>query len=734
MSQAEIAMGRNHPRTATEQRGKGGRTMTTGMAARVTALFMAGVVAATVLGAGAATFPIDGDGAYTVNVVRQSMLGDPATPPVSVIDGAGVSSGGYQPRYAVDGAGEKLQWDAQVAGDPARTASVQITLDGVYTLKKFNHSYLVLPAGYQIDVSTTGFGSMTTVVNSPTTAPSANQVDTLATPADAKYIQYTWLGTGGSRYVMLQEFRAYADQTTALPPVTADGLDVIALGASGPVTAQKLNANWQTDPASNIIDLNQFSYLRGNGVGDAVVEVDLGATYKLGGFSLGFYQGQTWGAGARIDLSEDGIGYTTVFDQTSSLISSQDIPIAWTAGRYIKITNYGGATGALSDLQVFAVPEPAALMVLALGGGLALLRRRRNATANASAVLALFLALTCIGFFCDQTSAASYTDPTLVNLFRQTDTAGNNIVQTQWANITPGGSISSPAYNGVDAGHWSTQLNWNSQSSTNAAAYQVTLPQAVHVGTLKHTYGGHYAEQYRILGSTTGFGSLNELKTWTPVPNNGPYTDTVNAMVQYIQYEFLGTAISQYLLLSEVEALPAPSDSVSMGAGYNLFAERSTAGPIPNNATFQGGSWIDDPNVTVDLNENSFLRGNALGGDNWFIVPLNDTYYLTGAGVGFYHGQAWTGGVSIDVTDAAVVDGSTTWTNVFTQSTSLASQMIPFAGEFPATFVRVSTPATGSGGAMCEFELFTIEIPEPGTALVLVIGLLASLRQGARRK
>lgn len=330
--------------------------------------------------ASATVFPSAG-GSYSVNVLRRYTGSGVPTPSVAAFDSANVS---HSPASrAVDGAGEKLQWNGNSANNPALSGWLQVTLPETILLSSFDHTYIdagYRPAGYEIKVSTTGFGAMTTVVSSAA-QPAQTQTDTLGSPVAARYIEYRWLGTGPStQYVLLQEFRAYASTTNPVPIDTGMGFDLIGMGSA---TATKLTADWQgADAATNITDRNQFSYLRGDGAsggnGNAVVQVDLGFLHDVRAFSLGFYQDQTWGSGAKIEVSPDNVNFYTLFNQTSSLTSSQDILTGAQIARYIRLTNYGGSTGALSDLQVFGLPEPATGLVLALGCGAALLRRRRR--------------------------------------------------------------------------------------------------------------------------------------------------------------------------------------------------------------------------------------------------------------------------------------------------------------------------------------------------------------------
>ena len=70
-----------------------------------------------------------------------------------------------------------------------------------------------------------------------------------------------------------------------------------------------------------------------------------------------FYQDQPWHNGVRIEVSTDDTAYTEVFNLTSSTGTALDIPFAETPGRYIRITNYGGSTSALTLSRGNSLPR-----------------------------------------------------------------------------------------------------------------------------------------------------------------------------------------------------------------------------------------------------------------------------------------------------------------------------------------------------------------------------------------
>lgn len=310
--------------------------------------------------------------------------------------------------------------------------------------------------------------------------------------------------------------------------------------------------------------------------------------------------------------------------------------------------------------------------------------------------------------------AADYADSTLVDLFRRVNPkTGAFAVGVAWTGINNGGGVQYPAYYGVDRGNYSTQLGFPSQATNNAASYQVTLPEAVHIQTLQFRYGGHRAVQHRILGSLTGFGALTELVPWTNAPSDGPFTYTVNTNAQYVQFDFMGTAVSQYLLISEAEAFAGAADVIDIRSGYNLFYQRSAAGPITDST----GSWEQPRSQIIDLNLSSYLIANETGTVSRFVIPLNGLYYLVGAASGAYHGQGWPGGMIFEVTDAPTYDAGTPWVEVRRETAAFDSKMMPFAFPALARYVRVTHPGTWRG-AMCELELYAARMP--GGTVILI--------------
>lgn len=335
--------------------------------------------------AGAALFTIDGDGAYTANIIRRFDASGTMTTTVSSYNPNNyhIENGGLM--GGVNGGYSFVQWttsgDNGGANNPAATAGMDITLDSVYSIKKFGTRYGHMPANYKIEVSTTGFNALSTAVG--LTATASHKIDVLATAMDAKYIRYTWVGTAATHFPQVQEFHAYADAATnAFPLTIAGGYDIVGMGSPTIVTTDLTPGKW-IDVVTRATDLNENTFLRGAGVGDAQFLVDLGSANSLNAISLGFYPDQSWANGVKIEGSLDGTNFTSTLVDNIAMATGTPWVVAYsftpTEARYLRVTNKSGAGGALSDFQVFApvpVPEPG-LGLLAIGA-LAMLRRLRE--------------------------------------------------------------------------------------------------------------------------------------------------------------------------------------------------------------------------------------------------------------------------------------------------------------------------------------------------------------------
>jgi len=321
----------------------------------------------------------------------------------------------------------------------------------------------------------------------------------------------------------------------------------------------------------------------------------------------------------------------------------------------------------------------------------------------------------------------TYSDPTLVNLFRQVDFNGNFIVNVAYANLGPAGQHPGVTYTpfyAIDGGSWNTQVNYDSANTLNAGSIQISLPQAVTIQRITQAYGGGKPTNYSLLGSTTGFTGMTTLVPSTVLSGSTTvYTGPTTA--KYIESDFLGTANS-YFQMQEMKAFPPTGTSIQLDQGYNLLAQRSLA---TLDSASAAGTWADTITQAFDLSEDWYLRGNMAGTPAWFILDLGSTvssngYLIGGAAVSYYHGQGWEQGMKIEVSTDKV-----NWlTPFFTTSNISGSMTIPFNRVYDARYVRV-TNRNGSWGALTEFELFGAPIPEPASALLLLAGAAALARR-----
>lgn len=303
--------------------------------------------------------------------------------------------------------------------------------------------------------------------------------------------------------------------------------------------------------------------------------------------------------------------------------------------------------------------------------------------------------------------AGDYPSPENVNLLRHTDTGGTADVAAEFTGISSGGGVAYPAFYAVDSGYYCAQVTFSSKSETNTASIRITLPAAVAIGQIEQQFVWHRPSQYRVRGSLSGFTEMTELAPWTALSGYSA-TVTVNTAVRYLSFDYLGTQDSQYLLIKELIARPPSGAQIDVLGGYNLMALRPAEGgpgPVPGDSLYRQG-WLDSPANITDLNVDTYLRG-AGSQEPFFVLPLNGSYLLSGFALGAYHGQGWNG-ITVEVTAAAAIDGSTSWRQVYTQSGFTSSCYRAFAAPVRTRFVRVSTPLSGSTGAMCEFSLFAV--------------------------
>jgi hypothetical protein len=224
---------------------------------------------------------------------------------------------------------------------------------------------------------------------------------------------------------------------------------------------------------------------------------------------------------------------------------------------------------------------------------------------------------------------------------------------------------------------------------------------------IKLFYNASYPQvSNRILRSTSGFGAMDELLPWTNYVAS--LTLTAGTNIQYLQIDFQGTLNGPYLLVEEVRGLAAAGALIDVTAGYNLFFQRATA---TIDSQSGGGTWGDAVANAIDLNHASYLRG--YGATNWFIVDLGKKYTVKNAAVGFYHGQSW-GNILVEASPDKV-----SWATAYNKSTTVGSQILPFAMPHKARYFRVTTTGAGSSGACCEFELYAVTLPPAGSLITI---------------
>jgi hypothetical protein len=292
------------------------------------------------------TFPNDGT-AQLVNVIRRYNDGVKT-----------FTLGGGTPNEVFDGGHSPFQWNGITT---AAGTVLQVTLDQVYPLRRFQADYLNgwhPSGGYDISVSTTGFGSLTSVASSGS-SPSPIQVNTLGSAVNAKYIQYTFFGpsTGGPpQAVILGEFQAFADASAGLQTYNSAGsFNYAALQGSAPLAFTNLTPTKWQDSIPQVADRNIQTYLRGNNTGDAQFLMDLGSTQMVESIGLGFFHGQSWGAGIRIEGSLDGVTFQELYNQNTSISSTHLNTPNW-AARYLRVTDKNGNSGALTEFEVYVGP------------------------------------------------------------------------------------------------------------------------------------------------------------------------------------------------------------------------------------------------------------------------------------------------------------------------------------------------------------------------------------------
>ena len=324
-------------------------------------------------------YPVDSDGAQTANIARRYQVGGTLLGGAGGADITGLVNQENGPLAAIDGAG--TMWVLQgAANDPNASLKLRLTLDQVYSVKKFVNTFgfAHMPQQYEIWTSTTGFdGSLVQRVGPTATAFVSGEIykDVLGTAVDAKYIEVRMKGVGGSGRMMHAETQIFADG--AAPQLdTSMGYNITSLGT---MTATDITPGKWLDPVSRAIDrvVDFNNKIRGANAGNASFVVDLGAQFNLTSMSMGFLHNGAWSTGAKVEVSTDGVNYVTVRDQVGGNFGTQSFQSRIIDIRYVRVTDYNGRDESFTELEIFT-PEPGSAVVLCLAACAMLKRRARK--------------------------------------------------------------------------------------------------------------------------------------------------------------------------------------------------------------------------------------------------------------------------------------------------------------------------------------------------------------------
>lgn len=330
----------------------------------------------------------DGTNSYRADVVRRVLPGGVLLSSASATYGGTAYAGAGAPANLNEGDDEFLQINA--TNIATATATVVMDLGEVYLLNKIQQRYRDgaanrAPTTYQLRVSPDN-ATWTTVV-APTAPPSGNFFNTFL-PANVRYIE--WTGTGipvtnaggpATPQISLDNLYAFVADSAPVPPDTGSGFDLAYL--NGIVVSDLTPGQWNDAPGGGDLVDKGFTGASGKATStaNAAALIDLGAAYALYGMGLNFRLSQTWGNGGKIELSPDNLNFYTVLDQATNL-SATDLLFSPIDARYIRLTNYyvpgvGTGSGRLDEVEIFALPEPGAALLLGAAGLLVSLRRRR---------------------------------------------------------------------------------------------------------------------------------------------------------------------------------------------------------------------------------------------------------------------------------------------------------------------------------------------------------------------
>ena len=271
---------------------------------------------------------------------------------VNLNNGGGVQ---YAASYGIDSGawGTQINYSSQ---SDANTASYRITLMDPVFIQTMKHWYGGHRAmQFRVSVSTNGFSDLTEIVAWTNTTGDGPFEYMIAT--NAMYIQMDFLGTTPAQYLILQEVRAFAGAGAQIP-LTA-GYNLVEPATAGPISQY---TGWADNP-NQVIDRLHTTYLRPDGTTNAHWFIlPLSRRFFLRGAASGFYHGQQWNNGIRIEVTDSaslggGTVWQTAYYQSGAL-SSAMLPFdAIYAVRYVRVWCYETAwSGALCELELYAVP------------------------------------------------------------------------------------------------------------------------------------------------------------------------------------------------------------------------------------------------------------------------------------------------------------------------------------------------------------------------------------------
>ena len=177
---------------------------------------------------------------------------------------------------------------------------------------------------------------------------------------------------------MFAELQAFADSALNAALDSRDGYNISALGSPAIATLEPGSppaaSKWYNGSGTlaNLVDLSfaqNASWVVGAnqsgtpGYGDAVALVDLGSRHRISCVTLGFYYGQAWQNGGKIEISLDNNTFCTVTNKTSGTLGAGDYKTTALTeeqkrARYIRLTNYNSAfsQSVMLEMEAFASP------------------------------------------------------------------------------------------------------------------------------------------------------------------------------------------------------------------------------------------------------------------------------------------------------------------------------------------------------------------------------------------